>query len=586
MKMKRLLGLLLCLTLVLGLLAGCSGQKGGIVPIDDPAAAQADPSILTEKLLAKAAANPVITSESHPRWTGFTLGYFDNLGERGTTPKTVELCAEWGFNSARVFLPYTTLFNIDVTEANLTMLHKLDEMVAAAIEHDIHLNIMLAKVPGRTVHEGDASTGYVSTGEFDLFINEEKQSLALDVYRILTARYKDVPNYNLSITPFFEALNKDLSTGLPYEDYTPEDVAAFLGKVIDTIREEDPDRLIIYEPTAFNHEDAIIEASTPIKAVADTRGNVMISYNFCQTPYVYACMTATPGKHIDNMNSSMFIPEYPHYIYAVAGGIWVDAPIILDGFLPAGTTIDFYLERSHPNTTLDISVDGESRHRENLSATEYQISERLGVYYPYATSEKQISITLTEDADEITVSCLNDGGVDFSGILLTFPEEYAVERWYFAQSYDVYMGTEKTEGVQRKQTSSVMLSPNYHDAGRHITIHDDLTFTSDRIAEEASSETIAAWSEAIEGFDGNCVIRFERADFSGGIWPEMKEYYEDLLQSFEEYGYSWWSNDWWLMTEEYAQTKVVAESPIESCADYPHFNREMLELFQKYQSKD
>ena len=586
MKMKRLLSLLLGLTLLLGLLGGCGGQKGGVVPIDDPAATQADPSILTEKLLAKAAENPVVTSEDHPRWTGFVLSYFDKLGEIGSTPQTVELCAEWGFNSARVALQYDELFSRDMTEVDMNAFHVLDQMVAAAIETDLHLNIALYSLPGRNVEEAWVENDYTSTAELDLFINEEQQALANKVLSILARRYKDVPNFNLSITPFLEALNKDLSTGLPYEDFTPEDVAAFLGKAIDTIRAEAPERLIIYEPTPTNHEIGVIEESAPIKAVADGRGNVMISYNFCQNPYVYACMTATPGKHIDNMNSSMFIPEYPQYIYAVAGGIWVNAPVVIDGFLPAGTTLDLYLAKSYPNTTLDISVDGESWYREDLSEAEYAISERLGVYYPYATSEKHISITLTEDTNEIAISCLHDGGFDPSGILLTYPEEYAVERWYYAQTYDVYMGTEKTEGVQRKQTSSVMLAPDYHDAGRHITIHDDLTYTSDYIAEEASPETIAAWSEAIAGFDGNCVIRFERADFSGATWDSMKAYYEDLLQSFEEYGYSWWSNDWWLMTDEYAQTKVIAECPSESYAGYSHFNREMLELFQKYQSKE
>lgn len=103
---------------------------------------------------------------------------------------------------------------------------------------------------------------------------------------------------------------------------------------------------------------------------------------------------------------------------------------------------------------------------------------------------------------------------------------------------------------------------------------------------KADRSTIDQWSRDISEFDGNCVIRFERADFSGGIWPEMKEYYEDLLQSFEEYGYSWWSNDWWLMTEEHAITKVVAKSPDESFAGYDHFNVELLELLQKYQSKE
>ena len=583
--MKKAISILLTALMLLPLLTACSAPVG-MVDINDPAVSVPHKLFLSEKLLEKAAGNPEVTSENHPRWTGFVLSYFDRLGETGSRPRTIELSAEWGFNSARLALDFDELFSRDMTQANMNAFYILDSMVAAAIEHDIHLNLHLFSLPGRNAIEGDASTDYVSVPDLDLFVNEEKQVLADKVLQIIARRYKDVPNYNLSITPLFEPNNKDRSTGLPYPDYTWDDAAAYLGRAIDVIRAEDPDRLIIYEPSGSNFKEDLDAEAVPAKAVADEKGNVIISYNFVQMPYVYACMTDTPGKHIDNMNSSMFIPEYPQYIYAVAGGVWVKAPIILDGFLPAGTTMDLYLAKSYPNTTLDISVDGVSLHREDLEEAEYAVSERLSVHYPYATSDKHISITLEEDAEEIAISCLRDGGFDPSGILLTYPEEYAVERWYFAQAYDVYMGTEKTEGVQRKQTCSVVLAPNYHDAGRHITLHEDLTYTSEQIAEEASPDTIDAWCQMVSEFDGNCVIRFERADFSGGIWPEMKEYYEDLLQSFEEYGYSWWSNDWWLMTEEYAITKVVAESPDESFAGYDHFNVEMLELMQKYQSKE
>ena len=590
MKHKKIIGLLLSVVVIAGTICGCGSsgpqQPQGMVSIEDPAVLQPNSSILTTELLEKAAANPVITSEDHPRWTGFNLGYFDNLGEPGTTAKTVSLSAEWGFNSARVALKYDELFSHDMTQADMDAFYILDSMVAAAIENDMHLNIATYSLPGRNVDEAAESNNYISTAELDLFINEAQQVLANKVLSIIAQRYKDVPNFNLSISPLYEPTNPDLSTGLPYPGYTSDDVASYLGKAIDAIRAESPDRLIIYEASNACEQYLAIEESTPTKAVADEKGNVVIMYNYCQMPYVYDCMTDGAGKHIDNMNSSMFIPKYPAYHYAVANSVWVGAPIVIDGFLPAGTVLDLYLARSGPDTTLDISVDGVSWYREELSEAEYATSENLGVYYPYATSEKHISITLTEDADKITISCLGDGGFDPSGILLTYPEEYAVERWYFAQPYDVYMGTEESEGVKLKQNSSVMLAPNYHDKGRYITVHEDMTYTSDHIVEEASTDTILQWSKAISEFDGNCVIRFERADFSGGIWPEMKEYYEDTLRSFEGYGFSWWSNDWWLMTEEYAHTKVVAECPTVQYAGYEYFNLEMLELFQKYQSKD
>jgi len=252
--------------------------------------------------------------------------------------------------------------------------------------------------------------------------------------------------------------------------------------------------------------------------------------------------------------------------------------------LPEGTVLTLHLAQSDGGT-LSISADGEELYSEELPKAAYETGNKLSGLYPYAQSEKQVSVTLPFAPEELTISC-KGGSFDLSGALLTLPAEYAVERWYYAQAYDVYMGLEEEEGVTLKTTSEVMISPNDHDGQQRITIQDDLTYTTEHIFEEASRETIAKWSEEIADFDGNCVIRFERADFSGTTWGAMKAYYEDLLQSFEEHGFSWFSNDWWLMTDEWAQTKVIAECPSTEYAGYEHFNLELLELLQKYQSKD
>jgi len=560
------------------------GEAPTIVPVDDPSAITPNSRILTPELLEKAAQNPIVTSQDHPRWTGFVLNYTASPGEFATSPKEMELSAQWGFNGARLFLHYDTVFDKNVTTVDISALEKVDEMVAAAIRQGMHLDIMLSSLPGRNAYHADAASGYVSTAELDLFVNEEKQQMADHVFRVLAQRYKDVPNFNLSIAPLYEAMNKNLSTGLPVPDYTEADVAAYIGRVTDVIRAQDPDRLIIYEATPANDAETIIRESAPAKETADEKGNAVISYNFCQNAYVYACMTDTEGHHIDNMNSSMVLPDYPNNIYSVRSHIRSGRPLILDGLLPEGTVLTLQIQESFGGT-LTIRADGETLHSEKLPEQAYEISNRLSRFYPYAQSEKQVSVTLPYAPQELTISC-QGGSVDLCGVLLTLPEEYAVERWYYVQPYDVYMGLEEEEGVVLKKTSEVILSPNDHDSGERITILDDLSFTSEHVYEQASSQTIAKWSEAIADFDGNCIIRFERADFSGTTWESMKAYYEDLLQSFTDHGFSWWSNDWWILTDEYPQTKVIAQCPSTGYAGYEHFNLELLELLQKYQSKD
>jgi len=87
----------------------------------------------------------------------------------------------------------------------------------------------------------------------------------------------------------------------------------------------------------------------------------------------------------------------------------------------------------------------------------------------------------------------------------------------------------------------------------------------------------------ISKFDANCIIRFERGTFSGATWDALSAYYEDLLKTYEKYGFGWWSNDWWLIA---CDNNVIAGKTTVEYAGYEYFNMELLQLLQKYQSKD
>lgn len=228
--------------------------------------------------IALSQSNPVITSEDHPRWTGLVLPWDDHNGDYASI-KSVENTANWGFNSVRILVDYRNLFDPETLELNEENIALLDSFIAIAIKNDIHLNLCFSYLPGR---EATTFSTYTSVGQFDLFINEEEQVRVDTIWRIIAERYRDVSNYNLSFTPFWEAMNKNLSTGLPVPDYSPEDIAAYLGRVVDVIRESNPDRLIIYEPTGNNGKEDILSEARACKGVADNKGNMIISYNFCE----------------------------------------------------------------------------------------------------------------------------------------------------------------------------------------------------------------------------------------------------------------------------------------------------------------
>jgi len=548
-----------------------------IVSIEEEIVTEGFSQSLTPELRNKLEEAPVITADNHPVWTGLIFGYaYDR--QINDNSEEIRKCANYGFNSTRLLLDYEPFFNGDITEVNLTNLQTLDKMVETAIKYNLHLNICFATIPGREAYSNPVD--FTSEGSFDLFVNEEKQEQVNRMWATLAKRYAEVPSAYLSFTPFWEAANTNLSTGLPAPEYTMEDIGNYLAEVVGEIRAQDEQRLVIYEPTATNGHDDIIEKGSALKACVKDVENIIISYNFCETPYVYANMTASEGEHIDNNNHSLFLPQYPNYIYSVGFNMNEDYPITFTGCLPAGTVLDIYVAKSW-GTTVSIMSDGKSIFEKKIGREAFETSDQVSVYYPYATSEKKISVTLNEDVEEIVVSCTNDG-MEISGMDVYLPEEYAVERWYTATTYDVYMGYEEEAGVKLKPTSRIMISPNDYNYLTNIEIMEDVSFKTGKVWAEASGDTIAQWGDHISDFDKNCVVRYEGACFNGAVWEYMYSYYRDLLDMFVENGFSWWSGDWHWMT--YDHTNNIGGYPSIPYANYPNFNIELLKLLQEHQN--
>ena len=548
-----------------------------IVSIEEETVTEGFSQSLTPELRKKLEEAPIITADNHPVWTGLIFGYaYDR--QINDNSEEIKKCANFGFNSTRLLLDYEPFFDGDITEVNLTNLQTLDKMIETAIQYNLHLNLCFATIPGREAYSNPVD--FTSEGSFDLFINEEKQAQVNRMWATLAKRYAEVPSAYLSFTPFWEAANQNLSTGLPAPEYTMEDIGNYLAEVVGEIRTQDEQRLVIYEPTATNEYSDIIEKSSVIKACVENVENIIISYNFCEMPYVYANMTTTEGENIDNNNHSIFLPQYPNYIYSVGFNMNEDYPITFTGCLPTGTVLDIYVAKSW-GTTVSITADGESIFEEEIERETFETSNQVSVYYPYAVSDKKISVTLNEDVEEIVVSCTNDG-MNISGMDVYLPEEYAVERWYTATTYDEYMGYEEEAGVKLKSTSRIMISPNDYNYLTNIEILEDVSFKTGKVWAEASEDTVAQWGENISNFDKNCVVRYEGACFNGAVWEYMYSYYRDLLDMYVENGFSWWSGDWHWMT--YDHTNNIGGYPSIPYANYPNFNIELLKLLQEHQN--
>lgn len=544
--------------------------------------AEATSPALSDEALAKTAERCSETLDALPRLTGFVLAN-DGYYSIHTIVKTVDdirRIADWGFNTVRLRITYETLFNQDGSQIDLTQAERLDELVEACIEADIHLNLLLCTLPGRTkwVDLNDVSSG----GETDLFINPERQKEAVSVWATLAARYQDVSGAHLSFTPFWEP---DGDLGINSEEgweHTPQDTCDTLALLIEAVRAQDPERFIFYEPTAHIAAEATIQESSlfyePLKSRFD---NLMISYNFCQNAYVFAEITDIVGEDVDLNNYSMFKPEYPVTNYGVNDTIPDGGELTIDGFLPAGTVIDLYLAYADGQSALTITGDGTELYHEELSSGDYRPGRPLSSFYPYATSDKKISVTLAETTDEVAISA-RGADIKWCGMDVILPEEYAVERWYMNSGRDNFFEDEAR--FLWLATSTVMISPSERCETWHITIRDDVTFTTGEVFAEANAETIEHWCAEISDFSPQCIVRYEDACFSlGTTQGSILRYYEDVLSTFEKYGFSWLSNDYELILQE--STNRIADAEVVEYDGYDFVNLELLELLQKYQEK-
>ena len=547
----------------------------GTVSSADPAAIETS---IGQAVLVKAGATAVQSTDDLPRLTGFVLT--DDFGSTElwlATPKRLRDIAELGFSSVRIMATYETFFEDDGETVKLDELKKLDGLVETAIESGLHLNFLLMSLPGRT-YTWDWET-FEAAGELDLFINPERLEKAELIWRTLAQRYKDVPGAYLSFVPFWEPTNPDLSSGLPAPEYDADDIRDTLDSLVGAIREIDPDRFIFYEVSA----EWDVEAALPSFEMMQKYDNVRISFNFCEHPYVYALMADSGDEtvHIDNQQHSSFLTDYPVTFYSVRNHFGDGDPITLDGCLPAGTQIDIYVTHAEGGTFSVTDQTGDI-YREQLPRGDYDRSAHLSMMYQYATSDKKISFTLNRDAEYLTLLCTD--WVDICGMDVFLPDEYAQEKWFMYSPYDARLdGNENAAGLSLVSTSRIMICPGVYEGGDRITIHDDLTYSTDTVWAESSRETIEAWGASIQKYLP-ATIRFEWADFGFNTYSDAAmRYYEDMLTMFDEYNMDWYSNDYGSMTGVFGEDYHYLGAELSDFEGYTNFDLPLLQLFQRHQ---
>lgn len=582
------------------LLDSCETSKKAYISVTDKKAVTYDSSVLTSQVLARAKKMDAVKNGELSDFSGFVLGgdYDRHTIDVWQFARDAKRMSEWGFHDVRYMISYQSLFDKKASKVDENALKELDQVVASAIQYNIHLNLVTFTLPGRWA--GFDSETFQSSGEFDLFLNKERQKEAYAVWKVLAERYRNVPATALSFCPIWEAQNYNLSTGLPVETYSPEDVAAVYEKLVGVIQSYQKDRVVVCEATAANAAQDIVDQSKATKeAVGSKYNNTQMSFNFCETPYVYATMTATEGNNIDNQNHSMFKPAYPTTIYGAKSFFGNGETLELNGNLVKGTTLKLYLSEVHGDGTFSVVGDGKELYSEKLSTKKYQTDDLLSGYYPYAASKKCISIKLSKTVKSLTLSYSGDGW-RWSGMDVTLPKQYAVKRWWNPTAYDLFLeGKEQSlEALspKLKETSNIMICPNA-DQGDVLTIHSDITFTSDVIVAQANKQTINQWGKTVADFAPHAVVRCESASFDGTDLTSALRYYKDFLEMCKSRKLGWMMNDFGVnvggMLSNYPQflafkfggTKATLYEKDTCYGQNLYLQKDLLKLFQAYAEK-
>lgn len=548
--------------------------------LTDESVVNYDPTIITDALLNKANALPAVTSKNMPVWKGFVLsngGSYENT-DIVESQNDLRNIANWGFNSIRLMLTYRTLFDENVKTANVGNFKKLDTLIAAAIRYHLHMDLLTFSLPGRWTSYD--TTTFKTVASLDLFTNPDRQREANTLWAVLAERYKNIPSSVLSFCPIWEAQNTSLSSGLDVTPYTVDDVANVYSQLIDTIRKASSNRLILFEPTPNNSADSILTESKKIKDTIEGKyTNVVMMSNFCEMPFVYAEMTAVAGEHIDHNNHSMFKPAYPTTIYATQYHFDHGSALNMNGALVAGTKLDLYLSKVNGNGEFQIVADGKTIYNEAMTTTSFHVDTPLSGYYPYAQSDKHISITLPSDVKDLQIS-YSGNWFEWSGMEVTLPDNYSVKRWWFPSMYDAAKNGTEQSSPELKDTSTIMISPYNYNTGGTITINPDITYKTSEIRAQSNQQTIEAWAKMMHEYSPNLVVRFENAGFSVGcIHDSALKYYDDLLTAFDKYGISWYSNDYFLLLRGPVFYAGITTVPYNGMS----LDIDMLKLFQSHQ---
>lgn len=533
------------------------------IPIDEVGSYNTE--IITDELLSRAQYMVEPTTDNLPYFTGFHMGQLPQTGETVTEAK-VRLMADLGFNYIRVCVSCLDFFDEEITQADEAYLQKLDEIVSWGLKYGLHISVQFFDYPGHIQYVNNETN--VITADSDFYTNEVKQKRTIKLWQTIVKRYIGIPNSVLSFVTNHEPDNPARTSGQPFDPYTEEDIERVSKAVISAVYDVDPDRLQFYE----SRYDLCLD---PFMADA----NVVFASIYGPYDYVYW------NLNTDIDLTAGYVPEWPFY----------EIPSILnddkqsytvDGFLPAETQFDLHIVYTVKDAewpTLTVIADGE----EVLSKV-------------CSNSDDKVSFSLDKKVDNLEIK-IDRGEVCFNQFIVTLPEEYAREKYYFEGTDNAITAAGKVEKITTSvidvDIQRIFGRPYYefdadsiqigvdipwilNETGADLTITQDSSYTSRYgYNAEAFSKRAALYAKQREQY-GVQGMNFELVTSAYVPVEETCSYLNDLLSAFKDNNIGWAM--FYIQDIEAARHPNSVLEPVE-CGIF--LDTKILEVLQKYQGE-
>ena len=271
------------------------------------------------------------TPEKLPRWRGFNLlEKFNSGNNKPFLEEDFRLISKLGFTFVRLPMDYRTwIKDGDWKQFNEEVLKEIDQAVEWGGQYGIHVCINFHRAPGYTVAKPPEAKS--------LWTDPDAQAACALHWATFARRYKAIPSERLS----FNLMNEP--SGVKSDVY-----ARIAAMLIEAIRKEDPDRLIISDGLQWGQQPCLELA--PLHVAQATRGYAPGSVSHYKASWV-------GGKNKKWATPTWPIADASGRLYGPIKKEWM-APLVVNGPFEKTTTFRLHVGIVSQGATVVVSADG------------------------------------------------------------------------------------------------------------------------------------------------------------------------------------------------------------------------------------